>query len=320
MASTMLLENVGNRFGGGTERLKRLPLSFWRNALFAIALIWITYSLARLFWLVLPAPELAAPSAFAVPTQSRSAQVQTHNVDLVAMQSRQIFGEGVAAESEPEPQQTQVEDDVEKTRLNLKLVGLLSSSDNKYSSATIANGSNQAIYQVNEKLPVGNNVKLAKVLSDRVILNNNGNYEALWLYSEADFNVNRRSASTAAPVRRNDPEEDRERDSGVERIQTSIEPSQVPESISDVVRFSVHREEGQMIGFRIRPGKNRELFDQLGLQANDVVTSVNGIAIDTPQAIRDNYQQLKSATQADLEIKRGEERVYINVSLDALSE
>jgi general secretion pathway protein C len=319
MATQSLLQNAGLRFGALADTVRGLPVIVWRNLLIALALLWMVHNLARLFWAWIPSPELTQPPVIVTQAIQSGEKASTYKVDLASMQAQQIFGE--PAEEAPVQEQvieTNVEDDVEKTRLNLKLVGLLASSDQKQAKATIANGSKQAIYQLNDTLPVGNNVKLAKVLSDRVILNNNGNYEALWLYSEADFNV----IYSRTTSQRNDPEEDRDEESnnGVRRIESSVRPSQVPESISDVVRFSMHREEGQMVGFRIRPGKNRDLFDQLGLEANDVVTSVNGIAIDNAQAIRDNYQQLKSATQADLEIKRGEELVYVNVTLDTLSE
>lgn len=318
MAAQSLIHNAEVYGSAVASRLRKLPVSVWRSIVIALALLWMVHNVARLVWVFISAPELGVPPVIAIQAVRGSEQVSSYNVDLSAMQAEQIFGASVAEpETLAEPVQTQVEDDVEKTSLNLKLVGLLASNDQSQASATIANGNNQDIYEINDTLPVGNNVKLAKVLSDRVILNNNGNYEALWLYSEADFNV--RYSASAAPNRRV-VEDDAAEDVDVERIETSVKPSDVPESISDVVRFSVHREEGQMVGFRIRPGKDREFFEQLGLEANDIVTSVNGIAIDNPQAIRDNYQQLKSATSADLEIKRGDEMVYINVTLDTLSE
>lgn len=315
MTAQTFIQHAGVRFGVVAANVKRLPVMFWRNIIFAIALLWIVHNLARLVWVLIPAPELSSPQVIALAPVRGGEQVSSYNVDLIAMQAEQIFGEGAAeAVVEAIVEQENVEDDVEKTRLNLKLVGLLVSSDQKQATATIAEGGKQAIYAINEELPVGNNVKLAKVLPDRVILNNNGNFEALWLYSEADFNVSFNRGLSA-------PEKAQEGSvRNPERIETSIQPSQIPKSISDVVKFSVHRKDGEMIGFRVRPGRNKELFDQLGLQANDVVTSVNGIPIDNTQAIRDNYQQLKSATAADLEIQRGEELLYINVTLDTLSE
>lgn len=287
---------------------KRIPLAFWRGLIIVLALVWVCHSLAKLIWLLIPAPSIDEPASFA-RYQAVESSVPAYSVDLAQMQAVQLFGDGVAGELLDEPTVTNpvaVEDDVEKTQLNLKLVGVFANSEQASSKAVIASGSDQKIYQVDEKLPAGNNVTLAKVLHDRVILSNNGNYEALWLYSEADFKVTYSQAvreAQAAPP-------------NAVPANVKVKPSQIPKNISDVVRFSVHREGGQMVGFRIRPNKNRELFDQLGLKANDIVTSVNGIPIDSPQAIRDNYQQVKTATSVDLEIRRGEETVYVNVSID----
>lgn len=322
MAEALAKHNLQQRAERFGQWLLALPLSFWRSLVIVIALLWLVRSLADLFWLIMPEPELAAPKNL-IHVESSGAGAPSYNVDLEALQNTPVFGTAAeGAEDVVEAQQVSVAPGIEegaaKTKLDLKLVGVLMSNLPELSSATIARGSSQDLYRVSDKMPVGNNVSLAKVLSDRVILDNNGTFESLWLYTEADFNVNQGSASYQRPVTRDEPEErvgdDEAEDENV--VQSRIKPSDVPESISDVVRFSVHREDGQMVGFRIRPGKNRELFEQLGLQTNDIVTAVNGIPIDNAQAIRDNYQELKNASSADLEVKRGEETVYINVSLD----
>ena len=312
MVDTALLNNFDQRAQVLLARVRSVPPATWRTVVVAIALIWACHSLSQLVWIVIPKPTIPAPEELAVTTSAEQVAAPALNVDLVVLQEAQIFGEGVEGalpEEEPVAAEDDIDSDVEKTKLNLKLVGVVASTIQEASSAVIAKGSDQNIYQINDKLPAGKNVTLAKVMHDRVILNNNGNYEALWLYTEADFKVNYASS----PSRAQEPEPEPEQ----EEIRAKIKPSQIPKNLSEVVRFSVHREEGQMVGFRIRPGKNRELFDQMGLQANDVVTSVNGIAIDSPQAIRDNYQQLKTATSADLEIRRGEETLYVNVSIDS---
>lgn len=317
MANPALINDFEMRYQKLMILLRRLPISVWQNVLIAFALVWMCGSVAQLVWLLIPSPEVPQPKVLAVQSVGDDAPISGYSVDLSALQSHQLFGEAVAGAA-IEPESTAAiapninENNVEKTALNLKLVGLLASSTNEEAAAIIAQGADQKIYQIGDKLPAGNSVTLAKVLTDRVILNNNGNYEALWLYSENDFAV-----SYSRPVSRSAPAEPRRQE---QVISASIKPSEVPESISDVVRFSVHREEGKMVGFRLRPSRNRELFTRLGLQANDIVTSVNGVAIDSPQAIRDHYQQLKTASVADLEIKRGDERLFINISLDSISE
>ncbi len=321
MADQALLNQFEQRYQELAGQVRRLPLAFWRNVVIVLALMWACNSLARMVWLVFSPPMLPTPPVVAVQEVQEASLASGYSVDLAALQSLQTFGDGVEEAVEAPVETAQVapgiEDNAAKTSLNLDLVGIVASNDPAQSSAVIAQGSNQKIYQIEDKLPAGNNVSLAKVLHDRVILNNNGKYESLWLYSEADFNVTYSYTNTAS---NDDDEAEEDAEPETTRIESKIKPEDVPKSISDVVRFSVHRENGQMVGFRIRPGKNRELFEQLGLEANDVVTSVNGIPIDNAQAIRDNYQQLKSATSADLEIRRGEETVYVNVSLDTTSE
>ncbi|WP_370980671.1 type II secretion system protein GspC [Agaribacterium sp. ZY112] len=325
MTAQAVLTSVEQQVQQLLIRLKALPVAYWRVLVIVLTLLWLCHSAARLFWLIFPAPDLMAPPSIAVAPTSDGAAPTGQRVDLSALQEQELFGEAEELASTAGAQSNTViepviGDNVGKTKLNLKLVGVIASSDPKLSSAIIANGSKQDIYQPGEKIPVGNNVSLAKVQHDRVILDNNGNYEALWLYSDEDLALKAHytpSQENKAPAI--DPNTSM-RSAPPPDYSSKIKPSQVPEKISDVVRFSVHREEGKMAGFRIRPGKDRQLFEQLGLQANDVVTSVNGIPIDNAQAIRDNYQQLKSATSADLEIKRGEEILYVNVSLDTTSE
>ena len=288
-------------------KLKSLPLSFWRGLIVAVALIWLCRSLATLFWVVFPVPDAPAPTNVAIPVASSAAPSASvgQTIDIASLQSKHLFGDSSGVVLDAPQEIPDVSDSAAKTKLKLELSGVLMSSDPSKSSATIANGNNQDIYQIGDVVPGGNNVKLAKVLPDKVILNNSGKFESLWLYTEADFKSTGRasSPSKASPAKR-------------PVVKSKVAASRVPKSISEVVRMSVYREEGQMKGYRIRPGRDRELFESLGLKANDIVTSVNGATVDDPQQIRQTYQSLKTATEANLEILRDGETVSINISLD----
>lgn len=317
MVDSALANRFAQHVQSSEAALRRVPISVWRTAIVVIAVIWLVHSAARLIWLLLPEPNLPQPPVVAQTVESEVATAVSYSVDLAALQEIQLFGVASAEIEVPtEPTEPEVSENVRTTNLNLDLVGVMASSSESESFAAIAQGSNQELYQIGDVLPGGNNVKLSKIFSDRVIINNGGEFEALWLYSDEDFVGGRPTTYNNASrptVSRSQREDDGEQEA--QAVTRSIAASEV-ESISDVVRFSVHREGGQMVGFRIRPGRDAELFNRLGLQANDVVTTVNGIPIDSAQAIRDNYQQLKSATTADLEIKRGEERVFVTISLD----
>lgn len=317
MAETAISTSLEQSSQALLSYVRRLPVGLWINAVKVAALVWLCYSLASVVWVVAPLPSLGEPPVLAVPGDVGRTTGSTKRVDLLAMQAKKLFGDAVAVPIEDQASSVVVapdaDEDAQKTSLNLTLTGILAVSEAAESSAVISQGSSQKIYQIGDKLPAGNNVTLAKILSDKVILDNNGTFESLWLYTESDFKVD--YGYTPAEMNKGRVV-DAKRDMNSPVIESRIKASDIPRSISDVVRFSVHREDGQMVGFRIRPGKNKELFESVGLMANDVVTSVNGIPINTADAIRNNYQQLKNATTADLEIRRGEETLYINVSLD----
>ena len=80
--------------------------------------------------------------------------------------------------------------------------------------------------------------------------------------------------------------------------------------------MSIHREGGKVVGYKIRPGRNVEMFNNLGLQADDVVTAVNGVPLSSPGKIMEIYKSMGNATSANLEIRRGGSTVNLDVVLN----
>ena len=74
--------------------------------------------------------------------------------------------------------------------------------------------------------------------------------------------------------------------------------------ITDIMRLAPHIEEGQMIGFRLQPGRDRDTFEALGLQAGDVVTDINGTVLNDPTAGLQVFQALGEATMANVTVMR----------------
>ena len=58
--------------------------------------------------------------------------------------------------------------------------------------------------------------------------------------------------------------------------------SQNASRLTDIVRLAPHVQEGQVVGFRVNPGRDRESFEALGLLPGDVVTDINGVVLDDP--------------------------------------
>ena len=81
--------------------------------------------------------------------------------------------------------------------------------------------------------------------------------------------------------------------------------------MSSLARPSPAWENGQFIGYRLLPGKNRKLFSELGLRAGDVVTQVNGIELNDKSKAIGALSEISGATNLDLVIKRGQEFITI---------
>lgn len=329
-----LYASIARRGAQVAARLRQIPVHRWRLLVVAVVLLWVVHNLATAFWLLIPAPELEQPP-LAPPPAAASSSPQAAGIDLAALQELALFGQGGVAAPIPEPEETLlpgIEQEAVDTSLNLQLQGVIASSNPDNAWAIVAEGNNQALYKVGDKLPQGNNVRLVKVLEQRVILDNNGRYESLWLYSEEDAK-RRVNVSQDMPVEDSRyreeieeepydyPDENQISADGEAAVEPEVRtlPASATEvkSISEVVRFTAARDDQGMAGYQVQPGRNRELFDQAGLQPGDIVTAVNGISLDDPQQIRAVYQELQSATQAELDILRDGEHVSVHISLDS---
>lgn len=322
--------------------LSRVPLERWKWLATLILVIWLSHSLARLFWLLAPAPIIPPAVVSAVVSPASRAAEDPQTVNVAVLKEMDIFGkvdEAAVAEQAAATTAPVIESEAVDTQLNLVLRGVIGSNDEASARAIIANGAEAEVYAPGDELPVGRGVTLAKVLGLRVILNNNGRYESLWLYQD---DPNAQSAIGApyvpdANASRSWPDQDdaSANDQGGGQQQPlfvdkspgydpsrggspsgSADPAaEVSRTLSDVVAMSIHREGGQVVGYKIRPGRNAEQFTAAGLQADDIVTAVNGVPLTSPGKVMEIYKNMSNATSASLEIKRGGSVLSVDVVL-----
>ncbi|PUA28042.1 MAG: type II secretion system protein GspC [Cellvibrio sp. 79] len=316
--------------------LSRVPLERWQWLIILLLVLWLGHSLARLFWLVIPNPVIPPATITSVAPDSPAPNpAGAGGINIAQVKNLAPFGE---TNAEPAPVEAQpaataqgIENNAADTQLNLILRGVLSSNDEKAARAIIATGDKADVYGIGDTLPAGNNVTLAKVLDLRVIVNNNGSFESLWMYKD-DPNAPKLGATVSAPppgqtggyanppyqqqppvfadrrppVETSGPGPAAARDPGM---------AQMSKTLADVVAMSIYRENGQVVGYKIRPGRNAEMFNSLGLQTDDIVTAVNGVPLSSPGKIMEIYKSMGSATSANLEIRRGGSTVNLDVML-----
>ncbi|MDZ7784487.1 MAG: type II secretion system protein GspC [Halioglobus sp.] len=298
------------------RRIRRLVM-----ALFAL---WGALALARLVWALVPGAESApAPLPDVInPVDSGTSMVEARELDIERMRDWHLFGEPGAAAEEPVPQQTAsvrdgIEKDAQETRLDLKLRGIVASTEDGLGHAIIEYRARQEVYAVEDKLPVPGRVRLAKVMPRQVILDNGGTYERLELYEESDLAAARgplQPPASAADERRIDKRNERE----VTALATSYRSRlyENPQSLAEVVNVSAVRRDGSLLGYRVVPGRDQAQFEALGFQPGDLVTSVNGISLDSPANTMRLYNAMRSAGEVVFELQRGDRQLSLAVGLE----
>ena len=96
---------------------------------------------------------------------------------------------------------------------------------------------------------------------------------------------------------------------------TTIAPlSQFGTKLADTIRPTPYFSDGAQLGYRVYPGSNRKQFMSLGLLSGDLITNVNGVALNDAQKAMTIFQEIENENQVSLTIIRNNETQKINIS------
>ena len=250
-----------------------------------VLVIAIAYQLATLTWTLVPgSTPVAAPEPRPVASDG-----DAQRPDYSVLLNSHLFG--VAAE-QSEVVVAPVAD-APDTTLSLTLKGILSKEGDLKGSVIIANSRNEEkTYYVDQVIEGADGATLHSVYADRVLLNRNGRLETLRLPKEL-------TASAGSPMAMPAP------------LPQAQQPGSLREMISenatrftDIMRPVPHVQEGQIVGFRVTPGRDRAAFEALGFQSGDVVIDINGTVLDDPSQSLQVFQSLGESTQANVTVLR----------------
>lgn len=249
---------------------------------------------------------------------AKPAAANTSKVDVSAITSRDIFG-SLVKETKAAPV---AEAPKPETRLKLKLRGIYAADTIAKANAIIEDGrGKQAVYFIDDKLEVGGRVYLRQVQFDRVILENNGKREFLKLEQEelAIIPSRERGKPELPRLKTSDRKVSDKRKN--QRLTKKLRDYKErlladPKSVADVINGRPHFVEGELKGFRIQPGKDRRLFQELGLRPNDLVTSINGVGLTNMQDAMTLMNDAQSMSELNVEIQRGEEQLSLLLNLN----
>lgn len=298
-----------------------------RLVLLSLLAVWVVLALTRLLWALVPGaePAVGTPPKVINPVSIGRSSAAAAPVDIDRMVAWHLFGEaGATAPLVTEPDTTAqanaragIEDGAQQTRLQLKLAGIVASTVDGLGHAIIEYQNQQAVYAVEDKLPVPGQVKLAKVMPQQVVLDNSGTYELLVLFDESSLG----SSAPATPA--TPPAASAQVDKRTDSATTSLAQSyrerlyQNPQSLAEVVNVSAVREGAALLGYRVNPGKDQEQFTQLGFKAGDLVTAVNGVSLDNPANTMVLYNSMREAGEVVFELQRAGQPLTLSVNLDS---
>jgi general secretion pathway protein C len=220
-----------------------------------VFVVLLAAQLASLLWRVLGSP--GQESAMPPPVIGAAEPA----VDLAAIVNAHLFGVA-AATGDP--------GDAPATSANLTLAGTLAGRDPEQGWAIIgASGQTARVYATGASLPGG--TRLLAVYPDRVILERNGARESLVLprLSGGGGMAAAYAAPAATPAA-----------SLADSVRQLV--AENPAAANELLRPQPVFAGGSLRGYRVYPGRNRAQFASLGLQPGDLVTAVNGAALDDP--------------------------------------
>ena len=254
-------------------------------------LVVVSYAASVTTWnlvSVLKTPEAVTPPPMVAP---RSAQPQPTQATLSAMH---LFGS-----SEQAPSSGAI--DAPETRLNLTLNGVIASTDKRIARAFIATaGSTEKSYSIDATLPGG--AVLKEIHPDRVILLRSGRYETLRMPKKVDSIVvedEHPAAAASSTANRIQPKVTRD-----EVLQYKQKLLTAPNELAGAIRQRPVRRDGKIIGYRLFPGSDKDVFNRLGLKPGDIVTGVNGMPLSDPASAMALYGQLPQMSELNIEVQR----------------
>jgi len=231
---------------------------------------------------------VAQPSSSNVSTAAKSSEPTPLNLSPI-LEAR-LFGEA-SQTNNLAARTTQIPPD---TKLSLKLLGIYHNPDPQQSLAMISTAENKSgLYHIGKA--VSNGVILSEVYPKYVILQRGDRFETLRLVGAVN---NPASNQVAAPTNTNKQAPARLLGNLQRQLATN------PEALGKLLRVDPANENGKFIGFKLSAGQDPSLMAQFDLQAGDILTSVNGIELDSPLKGFSIVQQLSTANQLTLQIVR----------------
>ena len=265
-----------------------------------LLIVWIASILASLTWDLLSPDDAIEP----VEVVADAAPVQANpDRQLISqMPGWHLMGE---AKQSSAPVQVSTPVTAPETKLKLILRGVLASNDPEHARAIIADPRGKELqYGLGDTLP--GNAELSEVHPDRIILKRNGRFETLRLPKTEKGSTRVASRSVSARGSTQSPQQ---------RLTNARQQlSQSPGKLSNLIRATPKRGAGgKTVGYVLSPGRDPDLFAQVGLQPGDVAIQINDIKLDNPSNSARALKSMQSGESVTVTVLRNEQEEVLSL-------
>jgi general secretion pathway protein C len=211
-------------------------------------------------------------------------------------------------------------EDLEATRLPLRLLGTAASTPAELSWAAVEDEEERRTVIVRVRDPI-HKATVQRIERRRIVLSEKGVLRELVLDDESaaprpEPPVRGRAGlarrNTRARPRPPTPTAARERVEKLAEDRFQMEREDVddmmrnPANLFSQARILPKYEEGEMVGLQINAIKPGSFFEEVGIQSGDVVTKLNGVAIDSPQESARILAEFSQADKFTIDVNRGD--------------
>ncbi len=261
------------------QRHQLIKLGQWGSALaLALAilgLVWILIGIAR---------DLRTPKTVSFAPNSAATGVAADAVPVSTLASLPLFGQRASALSVPVASR--------QTKLDLKLRGTVPGTDPDMGMAIIEANGRQQHYRVGDSIGEPEQATLFEVHRDHVVLARQGGNETLPLATQPAASTQRSSTRRSMPGGA----------MSLNRNPLPIDTRTLAQSIKAMPQFDAS---GQQLGFRLQVAPQyTDLLRQLGLRSTDVITAVDGVALNDPRAALALTGKLRGTDAVSVTIRR----------------
>jgi len=295
-----------NNLASFTDMLAKLPQQQIAKAISGVLLVYIAYLASQATWMFVPSGQI---SSHQPKSSSTFTNKKTTTVSIAELEKLHLFGIYNAL---PVDKIIEIQDAPE-TRLSLTLSAAVASDDSSAAAAVIENKGNQETYGIGDNI-AGTKATLEQVLVDRVLIKQSGRMETLMLdgfdykkISTGGANKQIRPIEPQLPAPSKAPKVvDMRKNKELSRQASSLKAdiSKDPGKITDYLKIIPKRNGGNIVGYRLMPGRNPDFFKSSGLKSGDIAIQMNGYDLTVPSEAAQAMMALRQEHEVSLLVDR----------------